>query len=193
MFSRRRFVVGKNIGSLWLTTALISASQPQIFGKSDLVERLGDGTVAIIQFSLKFHYECAYSSLTTCYARIHHNLDIVYYASILFENGTKKPQQSTEGKALGTDLGLTDFAVTSDGSKFNNPRWLKKHEKNLKIKQQLLSRKTKGSSNRNNAARNILDEGLRIISSGTGERAYCPDVRPSSKGRKSSTIRLSAG
>jgi putative transposase len=237
-----------------------------------------------------------------------------YYASVLFEDGTKKPTQSIEGKAVGIDLGLTDLVVTSDGSKFNNPRWLKKHEKNLKIKQQRLSRRTKGSNNRNkarvavakvhnkitlaredflhklsrkilnenqvicvenlnikgmvknhnlakaingvgwgmfctmlkyksenegkvylevdrffassktcnnclyqvsslpldirfwdcpncgthhdrdiNAARNLRDEGLRIISSGTGDKAYCPDVRPSGKGRKPSTIRQSVG
>jgi putative transposase len=72
-----------------------------------------------------------------------------YYASVLFEDGNKKPIQSTEGKAIGIDLGLTDLAVTSDGSKFNNPRWLKKHEQNLKIKQQRLSRRAKGSNSRN--------------------------------------------
>jgi putative transposase len=269
-----------------------------------------------------------------------------YHASILFEDETKKPTLSTEGKSIGIDLGLSDFAVTSDGSKFNNPKWLKKHERNLKIKQQRLSRRTFGSNNRNkarltvakvhnkitrcredfqhklsrkivnenqvicvenlnvkgmvknhnlakaisgvgwgmfctmlkykaenegkvylevdrffpssktcnnclhqvsdlpldirhwncpncgthhdrdvNAARNIRDEGLRIISSGTGDKAmkcglggfhatcynggnlrnavtpheqlhqeaYCPDVRPSSKGRKPSTIRQSVG
>jgi putative transposase len=72
-----------------------------------------------------------------------------YYASVLFEDGNKKPIQSTEGSSIGIDLGLTDLAVTSDGSKFNNPRWLKKHEQNLKIKQQRLSRRSKNSNNRN--------------------------------------------
>jgi putative transposase len=74
-----------------------------------------------------------------------------YYASILFEDGAKKSQQSTDGKAIGIDLGVNDFAVTSDGSKFNNPKWLKKHEGNLKRKQQRLSRRGKGSNNRNKA------------------------------------------
>jgi len=40
------------------------------------------------------------------------------------------------------------FAITSDGSKFNNPRHLKKREKNLKRKQQKLSRKKKDSKRR---------------------------------------------
>lgn len=72
-----------------------------------------------------------------------------YYASILFEDGNEKPTAETEGKAIGIDLGLTHFAITSDGSKFDNPRWFKRHERNLKLKQQQLSRKQKGSNNRN--------------------------------------------
>ena len=74
-----------------------------------------------------------------------------YYASILFEDGIEKPPSKTEGKAIGIDLGLIHFAITSDGNKFDNPRWLAKHEKNLKVKQQRLSRRQKGSSNRNKA------------------------------------------
>ena len=233
-----------------------------------------------------------------------------YYASILFEDGIEKPPSKTEGKAIGIDLGLIHFAITSDGNKFDNPRWLAKHEKNLKVKQQRLSRRQKGSNNRNkarlavakvlekiarcredflhklsrrivnenqviclenlnirgmvrnpnlskaisqvgwgmfctmlkykteldgkvdqevdrffpssktcnvclnqvkslpldirywdcnncgtkqidrdiNAAKNIRDEGLRIISCGTRDKAYCPNVRPSKGGRKKSTI-----
>jgi putative transposase len=74
-----------------------------------------------------------------------------YYAAILFEDGVDKPAFSTEGKAIGIDLGLTHFVITSDGSKFDNPKWFKKHEQNLKLKQQQLSRKQKGSNNRSRA------------------------------------------
>ncbi len=232
-----------------------------------------------------------------------------YYASIVFEDGVEQPNPSAEGKAVGIDLGLTHFAITSDGSKFDNPKWIKRHIINLKIKQQRLSRRKIGSSNRNkarlavakiqnkisrcredfqhklsrrivnenqviclenlairnmvknhylasaisqvgwgqfctmlkykaeqegkvyleidrffpssktcnvclnqvsnlpldvrywdcsscgtkhidrdiNAAKNIRDEGLRLLASGTGATAYCPDVRPSRGGRKKST------
>ncbi|MGI0480179.1 RNA-guided endonuclease InsQ/TnpB family protein [Geminocystis sp. CENA526] len=72
-----------------------------------------------------------------------------YYASILVDDGKDKPEVNSEGKAIGIDLGLTHFAITSDGSKFDNPKILKKHEANLKRKQQQLSRKQKGSNNRN--------------------------------------------
>jgi putative transposase len=64
-----------------------------------------------------------------------------YYASLLIDDGIAKPEPSGEGKAIGIDLGLMDFAVTSDGSKYQNPRHLKKHERNLKRKQRKLSRK----------------------------------------------------
>ena len=78
-----------------------------------------------------------------------------YYASILVEDGKEKPSASIEGKAVGIDLGLTHFAITSDGSKFDNPRWLAKHELNLLRKQQQLSRKQKGSSNRQKARKKV--------------------------------------
>ncbi|MCX5982523.1 MAG: transposase, partial [Nostocales cyanobacterium LacPavin_0920_SED1_MAG_38_18] len=52
-------------------------------------------------------------------------------------------------------MGLTHFAITSDGSKFDDPRILNKHEKNLKIKQQQLSRKQKGSNNRNKTRKKV--------------------------------------
>jgi putative transposase len=237
-----------------------------------------------------------------------------YYVSILLEDGKQLPQQTAKGKVLGIDMGLTDFCITSDGSKYANPRWIDRHEGNLIRKQQALSRKQKGSKNRDqarlkvakvhnrisrcredfhhklsrkivnenqvicvenlnikgmvknhclaksisqlgwgsfmtmlkykaeqegkvyleidrffpssktcsnclnivdslpldirvwtcdscgtkherdiNAAINIRDEGMRIISSGTGDKAYCPDVRRDSRGRKKSTVTQSVG
>jgi putative transposase len=237
-----------------------------------------------------------------------------YFASIMFEDGKELPKSNSEGKAIGIDLGLTHFCITSDKKKYDNPRWLKKHERNLKIKQQQLSRKQKGSNNRNksrkkvakihnkisrcredfqhklsrriinenqvlvleslaiknllknhclaksisqvgwgsfctmlkykaeregkvyievdrffpssktchvclnqvsslpldirnwtcnscntahdrdiNAAISLRDEGLRLLTSGTGGKAYCPDIRPKSRGRKKSTVGQSDG
>lgn len=74
-----------------------------------------------------------------------------YYASILTEVEREHPTPSTEGKVIGVDLGLKHFVITSDGSKvskYDNPRHLAKHEKNLKRKQQTLARKQKGSNSR---------------------------------------------
>ncbi len=76
-----------------------------------------------------------------------------YYASLLFDDGIPELEISADGKAVGIDVGLTHFAITSDGSKFDNPRHLKKRAKNLKRKQQKLARKTKGSNCRGKAKR----------------------------------------
>ncbi|MGJ5676175.1 MAG: RNA-guided endonuclease InsQ/TnpB family protein [Nostochopsis sp.] len=74
-----------------------------------------------------------------------------YFASILTSVEGEIPT-TAEGKIYGVDLGLKDFAVVTDGdkvSKYDNPKHLAKHEKNLKRKQQKLARKEKGSNSRN--------------------------------------------
>jgi IS605 OrfB family transposase len=55
------------------------------------------------------------------------------------------PASSSE---VGIDLGLTRFAVLSDGRKVSNPRFLRRAERKLRKAQQALSRKAKGSRNR---------------------------------------------
>ena len=70
-----------------------------------------------------------------------------YYISILVEQTIK--ELSKNDYAIGIDLGLTDFAITSDGVKYANPRYLKKSLNKLAIEQRKLSRKKKGSKNRN--------------------------------------------
>lgn len=77
-----------------------------------------------------------------------------YFASILMEVDGVLPPKSAEGKVAGIDLGIKDFAIVNDGEqtiKFANPRHLKKHEGNLKRKQQKLARKKKRSKGREKA------------------------------------------
>ena len=74
-----------------------------------------------------------------------------YYASVLMDDGAELPAPSYDGKFIGIDVGLTCFAVTSDGSKFDSERFFRKSERNLKRRQQSLARKVKGSKNRNKA------------------------------------------
>jgi len=74
-----------------------------------------------------------------------------YFASILCENDEVQPEVNLHGKVLGIDVGLTELAITSDGSKFANPKHVLKAQRNLKRKQQSLSRKVKGSNTRNKA------------------------------------------
>ena len=52
------------------------------------------------------------------------------------------------GRAVGVDLGVTDFAVTSDGGRIANPRHLQRRARNLARYQRRLARCQKGSANR---------------------------------------------
>ncbi|MBV9389075.1 MAG: transposase [Chroococcidiopsidaceae cyanobacterium CP_BM_ER_R8_30] len=84
---------------------------------------------------------------------ISQNTDGKYYVSIIVDDGKATPEPITKGKAVGIDLGLTHFCITSDGSKFDKPRHTEGHAKNLKKKQQSLARKQKGSNKRAKAKR----------------------------------------
>ncbi|HEX5301354.1 MAG TPA: RNA-guided endonuclease TnpB family protein [Streptosporangiaceae bacterium] len=57
-------------------------------------------------------------------------------------------QLPATGAVVGVDLGIKDFAVTSDGEKIANPRSLAKRERNLARYQRRLARCQKGSANR---------------------------------------------
>ncbi len=72
-----------------------------------------------------------------------------YYISILTEQEIRQLQ--TIEKKVGIDLGLKEFAVTSDSEVIPNPKFLRHTEKQLIKAQRELSRKQKGSSNRNKA------------------------------------------
>lgn len=54
-------------------------------------------------------------------------------------------------KKVGVDVGIKDFAITSDGVIFENPKWLRNKTKRLAKLQKDLSRKEYGSSNWNKA------------------------------------------
>ena len=63
---------------------------------------------------------------------------------------------------VGIDLGLHDFAITSDGEVIPNPKYLRKSEKKLAKLQRQLSRKTIGSNNRNKARIRVARQHERV-------------------------------
>lgn len=67
-----------------------------------------------------------------------------YFVSILVE--TEHIKLPKTGKSIGIDLGIKDFAITSEGYKYKNNKYTKTYEKKLKKNQQHLSRKQKGSN-----------------------------------------------
>ena len=74
-----------------------------------------------------------------------------YYLSILVDGDlTHKGLQDTDN-AVGIDLGIKDFVITSDDEVFNNLHFKKSQSNKIKRLQRQLSRKEKGSNNRNKA------------------------------------------
>ena len=71
-----------------------------------------------------------------------------YFVSVLVDCIECKKLPKSNRK-VGIDLGLKDFAITSDGKIFKNPKWLRKQEDKLRKLQKDLSRCKKGSKNRN--------------------------------------------
>jgi putative transposase len=81
------------------------------------------------------------------------NSDGRYFASILVDDGTQKSETSSDGDVIGLDLGLTDFVVTSNGSKYQHPGATKRHEKNLARQQKKLARKRDKTTNKRRKAK----------------------------------------
>ena len=73
-----------------------------------------------------------------------------YYISLCCTDVEVEKLGSTN-KNVGIDLGIKDFAITSDEAIIENPKYLQKSLNKLAILQRKLSRKSKGSSNRNKA------------------------------------------
>lgn len=73
-----------------------------------------------------------------------------YYLSILVDGDlTHKVKESKA--SVGIDLGVKDFVITSDGEVFDNLHFKKSKAKHIKRLQHQLSKKQKGSNNRNKA------------------------------------------
>lgn len=73
-----------------------------------------------------------------------------YYVSLCCTDVNIQPYEKTNNY-VGLDLGIKEFAITSDSEKIENPKYLKKSLDKLVKLQRSLSRKSKGSANWNKA------------------------------------------
>src|SRR5699024_3288366 len=80
-------------------------------------------------------------------ATIRRNPSGKYFISILAE-AVVEPLPETNS-SVGIDVGLKDFAILSDGTVFVNHKYFRTLEEKLAKEQRILSRRKKGSSNRN--------------------------------------------
>ncbi len=77
-----------------------------------------------------------------------------WFISLLVEDHTVKLLPQTD-KAVGIDAGITSLIATSDGEKVANPKHFKRLRLKLRQAQKTLSRKTKGSNNREKARHQV--------------------------------------
>ncbi|WP_433472537.1 RNA-guided endonuclease InsQ/TnpB family protein [Spirillospora sp. CA-142024] len=73
-----------------------------------------------------------------------------WYVTFAVDTDTPEPAPAA-GHQIGIDLGVKDFAVTSDGESIPNPRHLEKKQRNLARYQRRVARKQPGSVNRRKA------------------------------------------
>ena len=73
-----------------------------------------------------------------------------YFVSLCCTDVEVKKFENTNSN-IGLDLGIKEFCITSNGQMIENPKYLKKSLNKLAKLQRELSRKSKGSSNRNKA------------------------------------------
>jgi putative transposase len=83
-----------------------------------------------------------------------------YFASFVVEVDPE-PLPETDAE-VGIDLGLTHFAVLSDGQRIASPRFLRRAERRLKRAQKALSRKKQGSKNRAKARLKVAKAHARV-------------------------------
>lgn len=76
-----------------------------------------------------------------------------FWCSITITTDEVSPTKAKldKSKSVGIDLGIKDFAILSDGTKYGNPKFLELGSDRLRRLQRSLSRKQKGSKNRNKA------------------------------------------
>jgi len=79
-------------------------------------------------------------------ATISRNPSGKYYVSVLVECEEQEKLTKSDNK-VGIDLGIKEFAITSDGEMIENPKYLKKYEQRLRKLQKDLARCQKGSKN----------------------------------------------
>jgi putative transposase len=87
-----------------------------------------------------------------------------WYATFALEvpdEAIKKPLPKT-GKAVGIDVGLENLLALSDGTLIDNPQWFKATEERIALKQQILSKKVKGSKRWRRMCRQIAKLHLKI-------------------------------
>lgn len=84
-----------------------------------------------------------------------------YYIQFVVDVERSEAREPTQ-RIIGLDVGLTHFYTDSDGNTVENPRYLRKSEKRLKRMQRRVSKKKKGSKNRQRAIKRLGKAHLKV-------------------------------
>lgn len=125
---------------------------------SDAISEINGNRINIIKQLKNIHYKCSINDEK--YLNKNQNLiksatltktkSGKYYLSILIDKPNKELVKLTND-IIGIDLGIKSFIVDSNGNSFENIKIKRNNEKKLKKLNQLLSRKIKGSKNKDKA------------------------------------------
>lgn len=88
-----------------------------------------------------------------------------FFASILYDDGKSnavKPKAVRASEVVGCDVGLKSFVTDSNGCKIEAPKAYRRARKRLAKAQRELSRKQKGSANREKARRRLAKQHRRV-------------------------------
>jgi len=124
----------------------------------DAISGVKGNRINIITALKDIHFKCSSSDMS--YLNKHQHLiksgtlsktkSGDYYFSVLIDR-TNKTLNKPINSVIGIDLGIKDFVITSEGHKYENLKSKRSNQKKLGRLHRELSRKTKGSSNRNKA------------------------------------------
>ena len=126
------------------------ARQSAHYTRSAFTLRGGALRVAKTSGSLRFRWswpEVDVAGLDPTMVVVSREPDGRWYVTFATDGEFPEPLPET-GRAVGVDLGVQDFAVTSDGEKIANPRHLERKARNLARYQRRLARCRNGSGNR---------------------------------------------
>jgi len=80
-----------------------------------------------------------------------------FFISILVEDGKEIPEKEpfSYDTTIGIDVGISNFATMSDGTKIDNPKLLRNSIQRLNVLQKRMSKTKKGSKNRDKARQKV--------------------------------------
>lgn len=118
-------------------------------------DKIKGNRITLIKYLSDMHFKCSKRDEKYLNKKQQHIRSVTltktssnkYYLSILIDYQQVKYEPIDT--VIGLDLGIKDFCVDSNGNRYENKHFYKNSEKRLKFLQKILSRKQKGSKNRN--------------------------------------------